>query len=314
MRVAVIGAGRWGRNHVRTFSLLGALAAVVDSDPDTRARVAHEYPTVAVHAGIEAVLDDNSIDGIVVATPAPTHHSVASQVLDAGKDVLVEKPLTLSTSEARALVSKAEDSGRILMVGHLLLYQPAIAWMRGLLASGELGRVVRIETERLNLGRVRREENVLWSFAPHDLSVILHLLGEPRLVGTRAVGQCALQPGIEDHVHAEFSFEGGVSAHIHCSWLWPEKVRRTTVIGTKGMVVYDEVAGRVTVFRRGAAASLETFDDGAYSPELENIEPLRRECEAFLEAMETRKTPPSDGRNGLAVVELLEAATEALYG
>lgn len=312
-RVAVVGAGRWGIHHVEVFHRLGALAAVVDPEPGAQKRVQALAPDVDIAPSLEVVLDDPDIAGVVVATPAETHLALAEQALKAGKDVLVEKPLALTARDAEDLLRAAQEGGRILAVGHLLLFHPAVRWMRLQLDEGALGQVVRIETERLNLGRARRVENVLWSFAPHDFSLIHHLLGrEP--VAAWSTGQSVLQPAIEDHVHTEIAFEGGTRAHVHVSWQWPERVRRTTVIGTRGFLQFDELSGRVVLRRRGIGPALEPFEEGSLEPELESVDLLESEARAFLESMEDRQEPVNDARNGFAVVRLLELATEALHG
>jgi predicted dehydrogenase len=199
------------------------------------------------------------------------------------------------------------------MVGHLLLYQPAIAWMRDAIAGGRIGRVLHVETRRLSLGTVRRVENVLWSFSPHDLAVIRVLLGEPDLRVVRAVGQCAIQPSVADLVHADFGFADGTTAHVHAAWLWPHKLRCTTVIGDAGAIVYDELAQRVTLHRTAIdRVSLQTINGGEEVVSVAAGDPLRRECQTFLDCIADRTVPPSHGRHGVEVVRMLAEADKAM--
>jgi predicted dehydrogenase len=312
-RVIVVGTGNWGRNLVRNFYDLDALAGVAEVNPDLRNKVAATYPDVVTYTDYREVLGTD-VQAVVLATPAPTHYQLAIAALKAGKDVFVEKPMTLQTEQARTLAEYAQEHSRILMVGHLLLYQPAIAWMREYLASGKAGSVLHIATQRAKLGKVRTEENVWWSFAPHDISVILDLLGNPQIQQVQAHGHAMLQVGIEDNVHVDLRFEGSQTAHIHCSWYWPLNQRSTVVIAQKQMLVYDEVLQTVTIHNKSVDANLNNRDEGSWSVEVAKSEPLKIECEHFLECLDTRKRPRSDGWNGVAVVEILEKVQEALRG
>lgn len=309
-KVAVIGAGRWGSNLVRVFHDLGALAAVVEVDAERRARVQAQYPEIDTFDDPVPVWN-SSVPAVVVATPVPTHYEVARQALLAGKDVLVEKPLTLSVAEAEELLEIARRYARILMVGHLLLYQPAIRWLKEQLADGLVGRIVSLHQERLNLGRVRCAENVLWSFGVHDVAVLLYMVGElpERVIAT---GHRVLQPEIEDDVYLHLRFPSGVQAHLHNSWLWPEKRRRLTVVGSQAMAVYDELAQTITVHRKSIAPTLEPRDEGSEVVFRGGGEPLRLECEDFLECVRTRRRPVSDGESGLDVLRVLEQAQQQL--
>ena len=312
-QVIVVGAGNWGKNLVRNFYNLGALAGVAEVNPNLRSAVQAEYPDVPTYADYQAALETD-ISAVVLATPAPTHYQMARAALEAGKDVFVEKPITLKTQEARELAEYADRASRILMVGHLLLYQPAIAWMRDYLASGKAGKVLHVAAQRAKLGKVRREENVWWSFAPHDVSVVLDLLGNPTLKTVQAHGHAMLQPGIEDNVYVDLSFAGGQTAHIHCSWYWPLLQRSTVVVAEKQMLVYDEVLQKVTIYDKGVDNRLNNRDDGSQTVEVAASEPLKNECQHFLDCINSRQRPISDGWNGVAVVEILEKATEALHG
>lgn len=309
--VIVVGAGNWGKNLVRNFYELGALAGVVEVDANLREAVGRQYSEVRLYSELKAALESD-VGGIVIATPAPTHYKLALAALEAGKDVFVEKPMTLFTSEARHLAEYAESKGRILMVGHLLLYSSAIAWMRNYLATGKAGKVFHVATQRTKLGRVRREENVWWSFAPHDISVILDLLGNPPLNQVQGFGHAMLQPEIEDNVHVNLTFEGGQTAHIHCSWYSPLLERKTTVIASQQMLVYDEVSETVTVYEKTVDEALNHQDQGSWQPKIEFIQPLQQECQHFLECLQNRQQPRSNGWNGVQVVNILEKGQNSL--
>jgi len=307
-QVTVVGAGHWGKNLIQNFYNLGALAAVVEVDPPTRQWVETTYDGVKTYADFADALAQES-GPMVLATPAPSHYDLAQQVLEAGRDVFVEKPMTLNVEESRSLARLADHHDRILMVGHLLLYQPAIAWMRDYLATGKAGAVRHVSTQRLKLGRVRAEENVWWSFAPHDVSVVLELLGRPELETVSAQGQAMIQPRVEDYVHVDLRFAGGLSAHIHCSWYWPTVERRTTVLTEKQMLVYDEVAQTVTIHHKDVVSETRQHRDaGTEVVEIASDQPLRLECQHFLDCIKTRQRPRSDGWNGVAVVDILEQA------
>jgi predicted dehydrogenase len=310
--VGVIGAGNWGRNLVRTFHGLGALAAVAEANTAMHPALSAAYPGVPLYANYRELLAC-AVDAVVVATPAPSHHAIASEALLAGKDVLVEKPMTLSAADAADLVALARERGRILVAGHLLLFQPAVQWIKQYLAGGALGQVHALYQERLNLGKARPVENALWSLGVHDVAVMLGLMGgAPDRV--EATGQCMLQPGIEDDVHLHLHFPGKAQAHLHTSWLWPEKRRRLGVLGSAGMLVYDELAQTVTLHRKWIApADLGTRDRGSEVLFRGSGEPLALEAAHFLECVATRtRSPLADGVHGLEVVRVLEAASHCL--
>ncbi|MBS9392136.1 MAG: Gfo/Idh/MocA family oxidoreductase [Dolichospermum sp. LBC05a] len=311
-QVIVVGAGNWGQNLIQNFYALEALAGIVEINPDLRSKVQARYPDVVSYADLQQALASD-IPAIVFATPAPTHYKFAMAALAAGKDVFIEKPMTLQTEEAQKLAEYADQHSQILMVGHLLLYQPAITWMRDYLASGKAGKVLHVATQRAKLGKVRQEENVWWSFAPHDVSIVLDLLGNPPVERVQASGQSMLQPGIEDNVHADIKFRGGQTAHLHTSWYWPLLQRSTTVITERQMLVYDEIAQQVTVYDKGVDEQLNNRDEGSSVVNIAASEPLKIECQHFLQCLQTRETPRSDGWNGVAVVEILEKVEEALH-
>lgn len=310
-KVVVVGAGNWGQNLIKNFYALEALAGVVEVDPELRSKVEANYADLVTYSDLDEVLGSD-IPGVVLATPAPSHYKLAMAALEAGKDVFVEKPIALHAAEARQLAAYADRHELILMVGHLLLYQPAIAWMRDYIASGQLGEVKRAIAQRTKLGKVRSTENVWWSFSPHDVSVVLDLLGRPELQNVVATGTAILQPEIADDVHVDLTFAGGKTAHIHASWYWPINHRQTIVIGDRQMLVYDEVAQTVTIHDKSVDANLNHLDRGERIVEVAAAAPLKLECQHFLDCLTTRARPKSDGWNGVAVVEVLERAQTAL--
>ncbi|WP_274364198.1 Gfo/Idh/MocA family protein [Paenibacillus thermotolerans] len=306
-RVIVIGAGHWGKNLVKTFYELGALAGVAEASSILRDELSRSYPNILLYQDYKECLNE-SVDAFVIATPAHTHYQIAYEALESGKDVFVEKPITLSTDEAEKLHNFAESHGRILMVGHLLLYQPVIQEMKRLLESGFIGELKSIHQERLKLGRVRSVENVLWSFGVHDIAVFLYLVGsEPK----RSIvnGDRIIQPAIEDDVYLHLDFLNGVTAHLHTSWLWPEQRRRLVVVATEGMMVYDEEQQTLVLHRKGIHRDLSNRDDGHEVIFKGNEQPLKLECMHFLQCVEKRTRPISDGKNGLEVVRILENAS-----
>jgi predicted dehydrogenase len=312
-KVVVVGAGNWGKNLVQNFYALHALAGVADISLELRQKAVVACPGIELYEDFRQALETD-VSALVFATPAPTHYRFAMAALEACKDVFIEKPMTLNTQEAIALAEYADQHDRILMVGHLLLYQPAIAWMRDYLAIGKAGKVLHVMAQRAKLGKVRREENVWWSFAPHDVSVVLDLLGNPKLQGVQASGQAMIQPEIEDNVHVDLAFETGQTAHIHVSWYHPLLQRSTTVIAEKQMLVYDEVTQQVTVYDKSVDVDLNTVDIGSWVADVAENQPLRLECQHFLDCLVTRQQPRSNSWNGVAVVEILEEAQKAMRG
>lgn len=312
-QVIVVGSGHWGKNLVRNFYELGSLAGVVEVSPPLQARLQTQYPDVPLFTDYAEALA-TEISALVLATPAPTHYALALAALKAGKDVFVEKPMTLRAEEARELATYADAHDRILMVGHLLLYQPAIAWMRHYLSSGKAGQVQHIATHRLNLGKVRTAENVWWSFAPHDVSIILDLLGHPKIQEVQASGHARLQADIADEVHVDLTFDSGQTAHLHCAWQWPLKQRGMVAIAENQMLVYNEIQQSVTVHNKRIDPQLEAVDEGTTVIDIADEQPLKLECQHFLECLKTRQQPHSNGWNGVAVVTILEKVQEALNG
>ena len=238
-KVAVVGTGYWGQNHVRNFHALGALSHLCDADPQTLHLMGSQYPQVARTESYQEILDNPAIRGIVIASPAATHYELAAKGIKAGKDVLVEKPLALNSRDGETLVELAAKHNRILMVGHILLYHPAVIKLKELIHNGDLGRIHYVQSNRLSMGKVRSEENILWSFAPHDISMILYLL-EDFPTGVRASGYCHLQRDIEDVTISILDFSDGVGAHIYVSWMNPFKEHRLVVIGDEKMAVFED--------------------------------------------------------------------------
>ena len=323
LTIACVGAGYWGKNLVRTFYGLPEvrLKTICDLDEAVLEALASQYETVEATKSYDAVLADEEIDAVVLAVPAIGHFDAARRALEAGKHVYVEKPLTLNAAEAEALVQLAEERAKVLMVGHLLVYHPAVDLLKGLIQGDELGEIYYLYAQRVNLGIVRRDENALWSFAPHDISVILHLLeDEPDTVSSR--GECYLQDGIEDVVFVNLRFANGKMAQLQLSWLDPHKIRKLTIVGSRKMAVFDDVesAEKVRIYDKAAERrDYESYGDAitlrfgdVVIPHVHMVEPLRLECQHFVECILTGKTPRSDGRAGLQVVRVLEAAQRSL--
>jgi len=314
-KVAVVGGGYWGKNLVRNFSDLGVLAAICERRKESLAELSKQYPDANVLSFSE-ILSRSDIPAVAIATPAETHADFVRQALLAGKDVFVEKPLCLSVKEGTALVKLADVNDRILMVGHLLWYHPGVLKLKALIDSGELGRIQYIYSNRLNLGKIRREENILWSFAPHDISVILGLLDEmPDTVS--AQGGNYLHPQIADVTVSLLAFPSGVKAHIFVSWLHPFKEQKLIVVGDRKMAVFDDMEKEAKL--RLYPHSIEWLNHlpvpnkaEAQSIALEAGEPLRAECLHFLEAVKNRTRPRTDGEEGLRVLKVLQACQKNL--
>jgi predicted dehydrogenase len=323
--VAVVGAGGWGKNLVRNFaSLKGCrLKTVCDLDAGTLAKHKAALPEIQTTQNYADVLGDPEIQAVIIATPAPTHFDVASKALKAGKHVYVEKPMTLAAEDAEKLVAAADAAGRILMVGHLLEYHPCVLKLKEMIASGELGNVYYMYMHRLNLGVVRKDENAWWSLAPHDVSVVTFLFdSEPAVVTSQ--GHAYLRQGVEDVVFTQLKFADGRMANIHVSWLDPHKMRKITLVGTKKMVTFDdmEATEKIRVYDKSAnvtpgsvdyADSITLRQGDILIPFVSGAEPLKIECEHFVQCVAEGKTPRSDGRDGLRVVKVLDAATRSLH-
>ncbi len=316
VRIAVIGAGHWGKNLVRNFAALNALEVVCDVREEARTATHADYPGIRVVDSPEAVFTDPAIAACVIATPAESHYSLASAALAAGKDVFVEKPLALKLSEAEALASAATAGRRVLMVGHLLRYHPAVEALLELVACGELGRIDYAYSNRLNLGKIRREENALWSFAPHDISLLLALFRELP-IQVSAVGGAYLQANVADVTLSTMLFDNGARAHVFVSWLHPYKEQRLVVVGSKRMALFDDMAtdGKLRLFEKdvnlvnGEWSARPDLGSPVPFPE---VEPLRAECAHFLECVGNRSRPRTDAAEGLRVLRVLQCSQRSL--
>lgn len=315
-RVAVVGCGYWGKNLVRNFSQLGSLRLICDSDPKSLQTQGALYPKVEVTDSFANVLADQEIQAVVLATPAARHYEQVKQALLAGKDVFVEKPLALHHGEGADLVNLASERGAILMVGHILEYHPAVSLLKEIIQRGDLGEILYLYSNRLNLGKVRQEENILWSFAPHDISVICSLLGaEP--IEVSASGGSYLQSGIADVTITNLTFAAGVRAHIFVSWLHPYKEQKLVVVGSRKMAVFDDTAreGKLKIYdkgiewRAGQPVPRQTSETTLF---FEELEPLRLECEHFLARIQDRQQPLTGGQSALTVLRVLEGCQISL--
>ncbi len=318
----MVGLGYWGPNLARNLDALPGceLAWCCDGRAESRERFAPQFPRARFTGELEDLLADPTLDAIVVATPVPSHADLATRALGAGKHCFVEKPLALTSADAERVLAAQRASGRTLMVGHLLEYHPGVRQLKQIVDSGELGQVHYIYSNRLNLGKLRADENALWSLGAHDISVLLHLAGEEPYE-LAAHGESYVRPGVEDVVFCFMRFPSGLAAHMHLSWLDPHKERRFTVVGSKRMATFDDMdpERKLTVYDKG-------FDENGggrwreyiarsgniYSPPTPTVEPLRVECEHFIECIQTHTTPRSDGETGLRVVRVLEGLQSAL--
>jgi predicted dehydrogenase len=319
VRIGVVGLGYWGPNLARNFSRLADVAWLCDALPERLDRHAAAYPGARTTTSLDDLFDDGDLDAVALATPVATHAALAERVLRAGKHCFVEKPLAQSVEEAERVVTAARESGRVLMVGHLLEYHPGVEMLKQLIDSGELGDVRYLYSNRLNLGVLRPDENALWSLGAHDVSVLLRLAGEEPYE-CRAVGESYMQEGIEDVVFCYLRFPSGLAAHMHLSWLDPHKERRFTVVGSRKMATFDdmELERKLTVYDKGFDESFSSY--GEYiarsgdisSPRVPNEEPLSIECRDFVERVQDGGEPRSGGEAGLRVVRVLEALQRSL--
>ncbi len=323
INIAVVGAGAWGKNHIRVFSEIPnvRLKYVCDQDPSKLCVLEKVYPQTGMVQDVKAILEDPEVRGVVVASSALSHYPLSKEILKSDKDVLVEKPMTLSVNHAEELIEISQKRKRILMVGHLLIYHPVVERLKEMIRSDELGKIYYIYTQRVNLGVIRQDENALLSFAPHDVSVILYLLEEEPVM-VSGYGESYIRRGIEDVAFLGLQFSDGKMASIHLSWLDPHKIRKITLVGSKKMVVFDdmEVSEKLKVYDKGVKnLSYDTY--GEYLslrfgditiPSIKMTEPLRAEAEHFIQCIESRREPKTSGRDGLKVVKILMAAQESL--
>jgi predicted dehydrogenase len=320
-QVGVVGLGYWGPNLARSFNRLpGAdLAWLCDESGDALERFGPAFAPARTTSSLEDLLRDESLDAVALATPVPTHAELAQRVLEAGKHCFVEKPLGQSVEEAERVVDAARSAGRVLMVGHLLEYHPGVEKLNELIKSGALGEVRYIYSNRLNLGQLRRDENALWSLGAHDVSVILRLAAEEPYE-CRAVGESYVNPGVEDVVFCYLRFPSGLAAHLHLSWLDPHKERRFTVVGSKRMATFDDMAleRKLSIYDKGFDEDYSSYGEyiarsgDIFSPHVPNEEPLRIECRHFLDCVRNGTEPRSGGESGLRVVRVLEALQRSL--
>ncbi|MBK9137220.1 MAG: Gfo/Idh/MocA family oxidoreductase [Verrucomicrobia bacterium] len=317
--LALIGAGYWGKNLARNFRDLGALHTLCDSNASVLDTYGNDYAGIPKCTQVEEVMANPAIHKVAIAAPAALHYTLAKAALQAGKDVFVEKPLCLDEREAEELVALAASSGRILMVGHLLQYHPCVRKIQELLAGGDLGKLYYVTSNRLNLGKIRQEENALWSFAPHDISVILSLAGHRLPEQVQCVGEDYLSDGVADTTVTLLGFPGRVRAHVYVSWLNPFKEQKLTVVGSKGMVVFDDTQpwGQKLILHRDyltwAGGQVPTPSKAKGEPVLvAETEPLRCECQHFLDCCRDRTAPRTDGAEGLRVLKVLRMAQESL--
>ena len=322
LSIALVGLGYWGPNLARNFAAIEdcELAWCCDASEQARARLAGQYPNTRFTDDLAEVLADPDVDAVVLATPVPTHAELAVRVLESGKHCFVEKPLGQSVADAQLAVDAAQSTGKTLMVGHLLEYHPGVQRLKELSDSGELGdEIYYIYGNRLNLGKVRADENALWSLGAHDVSVLLYLADEePHEVVAR--GESYVREGVEDVVFCFLRFPSGLSAHLHLSWLDPHKERRFTIVGSKRMATFDDMAleGKLTIYDKGVDETSRGYGEyitrsgDIFSPRIPNVEPLRVECEHFVRCVRTGERPRSDGESGLRVVRVLEGLQNSL--
>ena len=319
--VGVVGLNYWGPNLARNFDALADLTWLCDLDETHLQEMATRYPNARTTTELDDLLADDTLDAIVIATPVPTHYALAKRVLEAGKHVFVEKPPAMRAVEMDELVTLAADRDLVLMPGHLLLYHPAVQKLKQLIDAGELGDVLCVYGQRVNLGIVRSNENALWSLGVHDLSVVLYLLDEePSEV--IAHGRDFLTEGVEDVVFCYLRFPSGRIAHLHLSWLDPHKMRRITVVGREKMVVFDDmdIDRKVTIYDKAPESAPTSYGEwltrtgDIFSPKLPNVEPLKLECQAFLGLMDGDGSARRVAEDGLTVVRTLERLQESLDG
>jgi predicted dehydrogenase len=317
--VAQVGLGPWGSNLARNFNELAHLKWLCDADEGKLVGLAPRFPRTTFTTSFADLLGDPEVEAVVIATPVVTHAELAKKALRAGKHVFVEKPMALAVADAEELVELAEQHGRVLLPGHLLLYHPGVRKLEQLVRSGELGDVLYVYGNRQNLGTIRTDENALGSLGVHDLSVILHLIGEePSEVWAR--GESFLKPGVEDVVFCYLRFPSGKVAHMHLSWLDPHKMRRMTVVGSQRMAVFDdmELDRKITVYDKAAEQPVGSYGEwrtrtgDIYSPRIPNDEPLRAECRHFLSLVAGDGDPLVAARDGIAVVRVLEQLQHSL--
>ncbi|HYM55024.1 MAG TPA: Gfo/Idh/MocA family oxidoreductase [Solirubrobacteraceae bacterium] len=321
VRVGVVGLGYWGPNLARNLAAIPGceVRSLCDASPQAREKLAPSFPSARATGDLDELLGDGELDAVVLATPVPTHAELAVAVAEAGKHCFVEKPLATRAADAERAVAAAEQAGKVLMVGHLLEYHPAVTRLKELIDSDQLGGLYYMYGNRLNLGKLRNDENALWSLGAHDVSVALHLIGEEP-AECLAHGASYVRDGVQDVVFCYLRFPSGVVAHLHLSWLDPHKERRITVVGSQKMATFDDmlIEGKLTIYDKGFDEDVRSWGEyiarsgDTFSPRIPNLEPLRIECEHFIDCIRTGATPRSDGHSGLRVVRVLERLQRSL--
>ncbi|HEY7933835.1 MAG TPA: Gfo/Idh/MocA family oxidoreductase [Solirubrobacteraceae bacterium] len=321
IKLGMVGLGYWGPNLARNFAAIDGceLSWLCDASEAARARLGRSFPHARESGDLDDLLSDPELDAVVLATPVPTHAELAVRVLDAGKHCFVEKPLATNVPEAQRALDAAQRTSAILMVGHLLEYHPAVVRLKEMIDADELGSLYYIYGNRVNLGKLRAEENALWSLGAHDVAVVLHLIDEDP-VECAAHGHSYVREGIEDVVFCYLRFPSGRVAHLHLSWLDPHKERRITVVGAKRMATFDDmlVEGKLTVYDKGFDEDASSWGEyiarsgESFSPRISNVEPLRLECEHFIDCVRSGRLPRSDAASGLRVVRVLEELQRSL--
>jgi len=307
--VALVGAGRWGKNLIRNFDNLGYLTTICDLDPHQLAALGEIYPETRLTNDFNAVLNDPAIDAVVIATPSHTHKPLCELALKHGKHVYVEKPMATSVEDCQTLLRLADEQDRILMVGHLLMYHPVVTRLKQLIEAGELGEITYIQSDRLNFNPHRQDKNVLWDLAPHDLAMMGYLLSMEPTGIINVTGYRTGNDGLIDIAHLSLAFPNGATGHIHNSWAHPYKQVKLVVCGTQKTAVLDDTleSGKLQLFER-----TNTHNKLVETPEYLTIEPLKLECQHFINAVRDNRPPKTDGMNGHAVVHILELAERAL--
>lgn len=308
MNIAVIGSGYWGKNIVRNYHELNSLYAICEIDSERREQLAQQYPDVKLYASYDELLADKNVAGIAIATPAQTHFELAKKSLEAGIPTYVEKPVTLNLKDAEELRILAEKKNLPFMVGHILEYHPAIVKMKELVEEGSFGEVKHIRCTRVNLGKIRDKENIWWSFAPHDLSIIFSLIDEdPEKM--QAASFKPLKEGIDDTVYADLGFSSGKSAHIHVSWLEPIKLHQTVVVCEKAMIVFNDTLkeDKLMVYKYEYDNQTPNLTkESEESVQYEEGQPLRIECQHFMDCVKNKTTPRTDGKSASRIIRVIE--------
>jgi predicted dehydrogenase len=323
VKIGVVGLGYWGPNLARNFDAIAGceLRWVCDPSAPAREKLMRSFPSARSTGALDDLLEDDELDAIALATPVPTHAELAIRVAEAGKHCFVEKPLATTATDAERAVEAASRAGKILMVGHLLEYHPAVGRLKELIDGDELGKLFYLYGNRLNLGKLRADENALWSLGAHDVAVVLHLIGEEP-EECSAHGASYVRDGVQDVVFCYLRFPSGILAHLHLSWLDPHKERRLTVVGARRMATFDDmqIEGKLTIYDKGFDEDSRSWGEyitrsgDVFSPRIANSEPLRIECEHFVECIRTGTAPRSDGASGLRVVRVLEQLQRSLDG